>query len=70
MSENAKLEVNGQTVELPVTVGTENEVAVDISKLRPQTGVITLDNGFANTGSCSLVSRVPQRWTTVPGRTL
>jgi citrate synthase len=52
MSDNAKLEVNGQTIELPTTVGTENEVAVDISKLRPQSGIITLDNGFANTGSC------------------
>ncbi|GIX41314.1 MAG: citrate synthase [Leptospiraceae bacterium] len=52
MSEMAKLIVRGKEVELPVIEGTEHEVAIDISKLRAQTGVITLDEGFVNTGSC------------------
>jgi citrate synthase len=39
-------------VELPVVRGTEDELGVDIAKLRAQTGLITLDNGFVNTGSC------------------
>jgi len=43
---------DGTTVELPVVVGTENEPSVDISKLRAQTGYITLDDGYGNTGSC------------------
>jgi citrate synthase len=41
-----------KTVTLPAICGSEGEVAVDISKLRAQTGLITLDPGFANTGSC------------------
>ncbi len=53
MSDNAKLDVRGQTFELPVITGSEGEVALDISKLRAQSGIITLDNGFVNTGSCS-----------------
>jgi citrate synthase len=51
MSEVAKLSVGDQQVDLPVIVGTENEHAVDISKLRGQTGFITLDEGYGNTGS-------------------
>ena len=43
---------DGQTIELPVVTGTENEKAVDISKLRAKTGHITLDPGYGNTGSC------------------
>jgi len=38
---------------LPVVVGTENELAIDISELRSQSGAITLDDGYANTGSCA-----------------
>ncbi len=53
MSDNAKLTLGDNTVEIPVVVGTEGERALDISKLRGQTGLITLDNGFVNTGSCS-----------------
>ena len=41
-----------RTVALPLVVGTENDRAVDISKLRDSTGYITLDDGYANTGSC------------------
>lgn len=52
MSENAKIIVGGNEYELPVVVGTENEMAVDIGKLRGQSGVITIDPGFKNTGSC------------------
>jgi len=48
----AKLVINDQkTVELPVIIGTENEPAVDISKLRAQTGYVTLDDGYMNTGA-------------------
>jgi citrate synthase len=50
MADTAKLSVGGKEHELPVIVGTEGEVAVDISKLRGQSGVITLDDGYMNTG--------------------
>ena len=49
----ARLEVQGKSVELPVVIGTENEIGIDIQKLRAQTGAITLDPGFGNTGSCT-----------------
>ncbi len=52
MPETATLQVKGKSYSLPVVVGTENEVAVDISKLRAESGVITLDDGYSNTGSC------------------
>ncbi len=48
----AKIEINGKTYELPVIEGSEGEKAVDISKLRADSHVITFDNGFGNTGSC------------------
>ena len=43
--------VDGKTFKLPIVRGTENELAIDISKLRSQSGIITLDPGFKNTGS-------------------
>ena len=52
MGETAKLILEGKTYELPVLVGTENEKAIDITKLRSSTGYITLDPGLGNTGSC------------------
>lgn len=53
MSENAVLNLpDGQSIELPVLTGSENEKAIDISKLRSQTGHITLDPGYVNTGAC------------------
>ena len=53
VSKNAVLYLpDGQSIELPVITGTENEHAVDIGKLRPQTGYITMDPGYGNTGSC------------------
>ena len=47
----ARLEIDGKTLDLPVVVGTEGEHGLDIAKLRAQTGAITLDEGFVNTGS-------------------
>ena len=41
-----------QIVELPVVVGSEGEKALDIAKLRAETGYIALDPGYGNTGSC------------------
>jgi citrate synthase len=52
MSKSAKLEIDGKTYELPVVEGTENERGIDISALRKETGCVTLDDGYANTGSC------------------
>mgnify|MGYP001220824901 CR=1 FL=1 len=51
MSETARLILDNQEIELPVITGSENEKALDISKLRATTGYITLDPGFKNTGS-------------------
>ena len=51
MSHSAKLFYKGQEFEFPIIVGTENEPAIDIAKLRSATGLITLDSGFKNTGS-------------------
>lgn len=51
MSNTAEIKVEGKTYELPVIEGTENEKAIDISSLRGDSGVITIDPGFKNTGS-------------------
>ena len=51
MSDAAKLNLSGEDVDLPLVVGTEQERGLDIGKLRGQTGAITLDPGFVNTGS-------------------
>mgnify|MGYP002377098106 CR=1 FL=1 len=48
----AKISVEGKEIDLPVTVGSEGEVGIDISTLRAKTGAITLDPGFGNTGAC------------------
>ena len=53
MDKTAKLTFNGNTYELPIVVGTRQEVAVDISKLRAASGAITLDSGYGNTGACT-----------------
>lgn len=53
MSDKATLEIHGKKYEFPLIVGTEKEVAIDISNLRSTTdSVITLDPGYKNTGSC------------------
>jgi citrate synthase len=51
MAQAARLSIDGDDLELPVVVGTEGEHAVDITKLRAETGYITLDDGYMNTGS-------------------
>lgn len=51
MSDKATINLDGSSYELPVVIGTENEKAIDISKLRAQSGYITLDAGFKNTGA-------------------
>jgi len=53
MSDTAKLQIGDKSFEFPIVKGTENEVAIDIKTLRGATnGVITIDPGFKNTGSC------------------
>ncbi|MDO7170712.1 citrate synthase [Mariniflexile sp. AS56] len=53
MANTATIEINGNKIELPVIEGTENELAIDISSFRNASkGVITIDPGFKNTGSC------------------
>ncbi len=52
MTKTAILEFDGNKYEFPVIVGSENEAAIDIEKLRALTGAITLDPGYKNSGSC------------------
>ncbi len=52
MDDYAEIIYQGKTYKLPVVEGSEGEKAIDISNLRQKTGLITLDPGFANTGSC------------------
>jgi citrate synthase len=51
MADGAVLRYNGEEIDLPIVEGTEHEKAVNIAKLRGQTGLITLDYGYVNTGS-------------------
>ncbi len=53
MGETAKLTVGGKTYEFPILTGSEGEKAIDISSLRKDTGYITLDPGYVNTGICT-----------------
>jgi citrate synthase len=53
MTETVQLVYGKKIYELPLIVGTEGEKAIDISTLRQETGLITLDVGYANTGSCT-----------------
>src|SRR6266436_2347440 len=52
MNDFAELNWDGKKAMLPLIEGSAGERAVDISKLRDQTGLITLDSGYGNTGSC------------------
>jgi citrate synthase len=53
MSRIATIEIDGKKYELPIIEGSENELAIDIKKLRGLTGgLTTIDPGFKNTGSC------------------
>jgi citrate synthase len=51
MSKTAELIIDGKSYTLPLLVGSENEVAIDISELLEKTGAITLDLGYKNTGA-------------------
>lgn len=51
MSDSAELIIEGKSYKLPVVVGTENEKALDIASLRSQSGYVTLDAGYKNTGA-------------------
>ena len=52
MENSAELKINGNSYKLPIVEGSEQERGIDISSLRNQTGCITLDDGYGNTGSC------------------
>src|SRR6266567_5024153 len=52
MDKSAELILDGKSCKLPIVEGSENERAIDISSLRNESGFITLDDGYANTGSC------------------
>ncbi len=52
MDANIELKLDGKTCKLPIIEGSEKERAIDISTLRNETGYITLDDGYGNTGSC------------------
>jgi citrate synthase len=51
--DRAELKIDGKTLEMPTIEGTEAERAIDIRQLRAQTGYVTLDPGYVNTGACS-----------------
>ena len=52
MAESIQFSLDGKTYQYPVVTGTENERGIDITRLRSDTGLITLDPGYGNTGSC------------------
>ena len=52
MSEKAVLTIDGKSYDFPMDIGTENERCIDFRRLRNETGCITMDPGFGNTGSC------------------
>lgn len=52
MARTATIEFEGKKIELPVIEGTENELAIDIKTLRGTSGLVTIDPGYKNTGSC------------------
>ena len=52
MDSNVQILVDGKSFNYPTIIGTEGERGVDIQKLRADTGLITLDPGYGNTGSC------------------
>jgi citrate synthase len=56
-SKTASLKLDDKEIVLPIVVGTEGERGVDVRKLRDDTGYITFDDGYANTGACE--SRPP-----------
>ncbi len=53
MTKTAEIRLPDKTIQLPIYEGSEGEKAIDVSDLRAQTGYITIDSGFMNTGSCT-----------------
>jgi citrate synthase len=58
MEDTVRLIVDGKTYEMPIIIGSEGESAIDISKLRRETALITFDPGYVNTGG-KRASRIP-----------
>jgi citrate synthase len=52
MADSAQLRIGDESIELPIIEGSEGERALDIRDLRARTGYITMDPGYANSGSC------------------
>ena len=52
MADSVELHYGGKSYSYPLVTGTENERGIDISRLRAETGLITLDPGYGNTGAC------------------
>lgn len=52
IEKTVKLTYDDTSLDLPLVTGTEGEVGIDIAQLRNETGMITLDDGYGNTGSC------------------
>ncbi len=52
MTETCKITIEGKSLELPIVTGAEGEKGIDIATLRQETGYVTLDDGYRNTGSC------------------
>jgi len=52
MEQKAQIIIDGKTYEFPLLIGTEGERAIDISRLRAETGLTTFDPGYPNTGAC------------------
>lgn len=52
MNEYAELGWNGHKTRLRVIEGSAGDRAIDVTKLRDETGLITLDDGYGNTGAC------------------
>ncbi|HEX7225473.1 MAG TPA: citrate/2-methylcitrate synthase, partial [Candidatus Limnocylindria bacterium] len=52
-SDTATLRVGERELELPIAHGTDGDGAIDITRLRAESGLITIDPGFGNTGACS-----------------
>ena len=52
MDDTASIRIGSETYDATLLVGTENERAVDVRALRKQSGAITFDDGYGNTGAC------------------
>ena len=55
MDKSAKIEYNGKSYDFPIITGSENEKAIDINQLRAETGLITYDPGYKNTGHLYII---------------